>query len=318
MKSVTAKVFALIFAAIILLPLISIAEVPTLISHQGILLDSYGNPFMGTVNVNFTIFDLPADGTQHWQETQTVTFDEEGLFNVLLGEVNAITNDVFDDPVRWLEIQVEGDQPMIPRIRMVSVPYANRVSTIDGASGGIISGNLSIQSNLFVNGNAGIGVPNPSERLQADGVIHSTSGGYKFPDGTVQTTAAVGGSGNVPIGTILAWQKDFPNTPPLPDGFVECNGQTLNDPESPYDGQTIPDLNGILGSHRFLRGSSSSGATGGSEVHTHIQDDPGNWGWLDPNYDGSWILKLAQREVPTLPTSTLPSYYEVVWIMRVK
>jgi len=44
-------------------------------------------------------------------------------------------------------------------------------------------------------GNMGVGVNAPSERLQVAGTIHSTLGGFKFPDGTVQTTAATGGGG---------------------------------------------------------------------------------------------------------------------------
>lgn len=41
-------------------------------------------------------------------------------------------------------------------------------------------------------GNLGVGVPSPVSRIQANGVIHSTVGGFKFPDGTVQTTAGGG------------------------------------------------------------------------------------------------------------------------------
>ncbi len=41
-------------------------------------------------------------------------------------------------------------------------------------------------------GNVGIGIPNPQERLQVDGIVHSIAGGFKFPDGTVQTSAATG------------------------------------------------------------------------------------------------------------------------------
>jgi len=46
----------------------------------------------------------------------------------------------------------------------------------------------------YFSGNVGIGVQNPTEKLSVDGVIESKSGGIKFPDGTVQTTAASGGS----------------------------------------------------------------------------------------------------------------------------
>jgi len=46
---------------------------------------------------------------------------------------------------------------------------------------------------LFVTnkGNVGIGTVTPSEKLSVNGIIESASGGIKFPDGTVQTTAAI-------------------------------------------------------------------------------------------------------------------------------
>jgi hypothetical protein len=41
-----------------------------------------------------------------------------------------------------------------------------------------------------VNGQVGIGTANPTETLKVAGTIQSTTGGFKFPDGTLQTTAA--------------------------------------------------------------------------------------------------------------------------------
>lgn len=65
--------------------------------------------------------------------------------------------------------------------------------------------------------------------------------------------------GNIPIGGIIPWLKSFTNTPSLPTGWVECNGQVLDDSDSVYDGETIQDLNG---NNSFLRGNSTSGGTG--------------------------------------------------------
>jgi len=43
-------------------------------------------------------------------------------------------------------------------------------------------------------GNVGIGTTNPLSKLSVAGTVESTTGGFKFPDGTVQATAAVSGS----------------------------------------------------------------------------------------------------------------------------
>src|ERR1043166_4621782 len=69
-----------------------------------------------------------------------------------------------------------------------------------------------------------------------------------------------------PIGTLKDYLKGFPGVPPLSANWAECNGQVLNDPESPMNGQTLPDINVA---QRFLRGAATSGGTGGSDSHTH-------------------------------------------------
>lgn len=49
-------------------------------------------------------------------------------------------------------------------------------------------------------GNVGIGEGKPDAKLQVAGVIHSTVGGVKFPDGSVQTSAAKTGGGYIYVG----------------------------------------------------------------------------------------------------------------------
>ncbi|MCB0646971.1 MAG: type VI secretion system tube protein Hcp [Saprospiraceae bacterium] len=52
--------------------------------------------------------------------------------------------------------------------------------------------------------NVGIGTSDPSEKLQVNGMIYTSQGGIKFPDNTVQTTAAFNNTGvNQQAGPII-------------------------------------------------------------------------------------------------------------------
>jgi len=55
-------------------------------------------------------------------------------------------------------------------------------------------GGWSEKMRISGNGNIGIGTTDPSEMLEVAGSIYSSAGGFKFPDGTVQATAAAGGA----------------------------------------------------------------------------------------------------------------------------
>jgi hypothetical protein len=69
-----------------------------------------------------------------------------------------------------------------------------RVSKWVGVTGTNTSvlGDTAISEDKF--GNVGIGTDTPTSKLTVAGMIQTTLGGYKFPDGTVQTTAAVTGT----------------------------------------------------------------------------------------------------------------------------
>jgi hypothetical protein len=56
---------------------------------------------------------------------------------------------------------------------------------------------LSTQMTLDNSGNVGIGATSPSQKLQVSGTIYSSSGGFKFPDNTLQATAAMGSVSSV-------------------------------------------------------------------------------------------------------------------------
>lgn len=116
-----------------------------------------------------------------------------------------------------------------------------------------------------------------------------------------------------PVGAVVAWLKDMPGVSTnLPVGWVECNGQTLSDAESPLDGQLIPNLNGASGGvQRFLSGGTSSGGTGGTNTislsHQVTTVNQRDWDVVGP--DESYAAHNFDNR---------PPFYEVVWIIRVK
>lgn len=124
----------------------------------------------------------------------------------------------------------------------------------------------------------------------------------------------------VPIGSIIAWHKNFAPPPigELPSEYMECNGQIIDDPGSPYHGRTLPDLNG---DKRFLRGNATSG-TLQSPTNIHTNTHYGTI--IKENDDG--ILAGDPHTRPTAGgvTDTYPKFkvkpinMSVVWIMRIK
>jgi hypothetical protein len=146
-----------------------LAEVPGLINYQGTLTDEYGVALDTTVAMTFSIYTDSIGGSQVWTETQSAVGVNSGIFNVLLGRVNAISDTVFNDPSRWLGIQVGGDAELQPRQRMAAVAYALR--SADGGSDGdwTLSGNHVYAA---VPGSVGIGTATPAAKLDVQGTVN--------------------------------------------------------------------------------------------------------------------------------------------------
>ena len=118
----------------------------------------------------------------------------------------------------------DGDQDTDTQLSETQVETYVTNAAINLAAGSTTGGQQPVL--VDANGNVGIGTPAATERLTVAGTIESTSGGVKFPDGTVQTTA--GGSGTV-IYTRCAWTSTYSSgvggcTPPMcPSGWVDLN-----------------------------------------------------------------------------------------------
>jgi len=120
-------------AAVLFYASTAFSAVPQIINYQGSLSDSGGNPVNATLNMTFSLYDVPSGaGTTLWQETQSVDVNN-GVFNVQLGTDtvgNPLSPSIFNNPI-YLGVQVDSDSEMTPRQRVTSAAFAIRSQTVE-------------------------------------------------------------------------------------------------------------------------------------------------------------------------------------------
>lgn len=270
--------------------------------YQG-RLENNGVLVNGAVDFCFQLFADDVSASALWAEQQAGVAVAAGEFSVRLGSVTALNAAVEGAASLFLEVGVTaaGSGGGCPGGGYTTLSGRQRL----GASGyalsakqGVPGQDFPISNNLIVGGSVGVGVPAPAVRLEVAGNIKAQDG-----------------FGYVPLGTIMAWNKNATAAPlTLAPGWAVCDGSNVAvDVGGPLDpdgnGQyATPNLNGTT--QRFLRGSTASGAVGGAETHVHSFGQTGADMAPDSSHftDGSF----------TNPANHLPPYFEVVWIMRVR
>lgn len=120
------------------------AQVPNTINWQGIITDSQNAPLNGTQSITLRLFELASGGTAVWSEVHNSVNADNGLVNLSIGSVNALS--IPFNVSYWLEIQVGTSTPM-PRIKLSSVPYA---LYSEKSSGAIINDSLVLKDSRGV------------------------------------------------------------------------------------------------------------------------------------------------------------------------
>ncbi|CAG0989140.1 hypothetical protein ANRL4_02356 [Anaerolineae bacterium] len=108
------------------------------IAYQGRLANSIGTSLTGTYSMIFRLYNVAAGSAPLWTEQWTGPNSvqvSDGLFNVMLGSMTPISQTMISSNSNlWLGITVGGDDEMLPRVQLGSVPFAVQALTVPDGS----------------------------------------------------------------------------------------------------------------------------------------------------------------------------------------
>lgn len=183
MKKVNLHLGTLIIITLLIQCLYSTAQVPQKISYQSVIRNSSGELVKSaTVGIRISILQGSVSGTVTYLETHSVITNVNGLATLAVGTGTPVTGTFAG--IDWSNgpyfLKVETDPNggssylVLGTSEILSVPYAIHAKTADGFTNPqwITNG-----SNLYYNnGNVGIGISNPTSKLEVAGIIASSNG----------------------------------------------------------------------------------------------------------------------------------------------
>jgi len=114
-------------AATLLSATIVHADVPRALNFQG-RLSGYNDE---AVQLQVKFYDAQNDGAELFSEIHAGVQLSEGVFSIRIGSIiGGIPDGALDAPQVWLELAVDGEQPL-PRTRLMSSPYAIKANSAD-------------------------------------------------------------------------------------------------------------------------------------------------------------------------------------------
>ncbi len=131
MKRMARLAFSMVVLGVFAAGSIAHAQIPKIISYQGILTDGAGVIVPdASYSVTFKLYTVATGGSSLWSETQSVS-TSKGVFNVMLGSVTPITYGF--DKACWLGAAVGAGSEMTPRVQLAAGPYSMRSGWADTA-----------------------------------------------------------------------------------------------------------------------------------------------------------------------------------------
>jgi hypothetical protein len=146
------RALAIVFAWAVFLAAPAMAEVPGLLSYQGVLTNAAGVVVPdGSYSIVFKIYDVPDGGSAIWQETDDVQVTK-GIFNAILG-IDASFSALKFDTTYYISLTVAGGSEL-QRQELTASPYSLNARGVYGSA------------NVFPSsGKVGIGTKAPDYQL---------------------------------------------------------------------------------------------------------------------------------------------------------
>lgn len=107
------------------------------LSYQGTLMDTSSSPLAGIFEMTFRIYSVPSGGTPLWEEIRSganAVPVENGLFNVMLGSLIPIPDNVWESSDLFLGVKIGTDSELTPRDKLSGVPFAQIALTVPDGS----------------------------------------------------------------------------------------------------------------------------------------------------------------------------------------
>ncbi len=131
------------FVIIIMLAVVTNAQVPRVLSYQGVLTASPGAaPINGMRNLGFALYESEDDfATPIWTETHLGVHVQHGVFAVYLGSATPFPSSVDFSKQYWLGISIDGGAELSPRFLLTASPYALNIPNMGAEDGQVLKWN---------------------------------------------------------------------------------------------------------------------------------------------------------------------------------
>jgi subtilisin-like proprotein convertase family protein len=195
LPKVKSLLFCICFIANLLMSISVKCQAPQAIPYQAIARDASGNVLANQViSIRLAIRDYSSTGNVVFQESHTITTNNLGMFTTFIGggvaEVGTLSNIVWGFGLKYLQVEMDAtggtNYTNMGTQLLASVPYA-----LSSGDNQWVKSNNNI-TNLNNTGNVGIGISNPTNKLEVNGslgIISNNALEFGVLDGSKEVNA---------------------------------------------------------------------------------------------------------------------------------